>query len=162
MVASDKKLLFGSLSHTHGADLAYDQAALTIIDNSSGQVSYVIDDVDVQLEIVPNSQSKYYYAMIFVTDPTGNIPTGLDGANIATLNTWLQNYRKQIWMSVGGYAKFNAALADEKTWLRMNAKTKRTLKPGQKLILVVITANATSSSADSDFCVYDIGVFYHY
>lgn len=159
--SGDKKLLFDGISHTSGADTLYDLGQATLFDNSTGQVNITLDSVSCTLSIIATGVSKHYYNFLFVTDPGGALPTGLSDCNDAGLSTWINTYRRQIWMTCGGYAKFNAAIPDEEKELVMEAGTKRTLRPGQKLILVSMTRNS-QAQADSDYVKYDVNIFYHY
>lgn len=162
MANMDKKLLFGQMTVTTAADTNYAYQTALLMDNASGQVNLTLDKVMCDISVIPTAGSKYYYAFLFVTDPGGSLPTGLSGANDAALSTWIQQYRKQIWMTAGGFAKYNAALPeDEKKIDTFEANTKRTLVPGQKLFLVVAAKNSTAS-ADTCVTVYDTNIFYHY
>lgn len=162
MGRTDKKILFGQFNIAHGADVTWDKYEQTLYDNSTGELNVTIDKFMADLSFLPGTISQYYYFFLFITDPSGSVPTGLDGANDATLQTWLNNYRKQIWMSSGGYAKFNEAIGDEEIRITsLEAATKRTLMPGQKLVLVACSKNA-SANASTSTLVYDMGLFYHY
>jgi hypothetical protein len=162
MSNNDKKLLFGQMTISDGADTNWAYQTATLMDNSSGQVNAVLDKVMCDVSLLPTAISKYYYCFLFVTDPGGSLPTGLSGINDAQLQTWITQYRKQIWMTAGGYAKFNAAVPDDERRIdTFEANTKRTLVPGQKLLLVVAGKNA-SASADTLLAVYDVNIFYHY
>lgn len=158
----DKRMLFGSLNVNTGNDTNWDSTGgvVTLFDNSSGEVNITIQQVDAEISVKPGTSHKYYYLMIFVTDPGGNVPAGTDGISFSSINTYLTTYRRQIWMNAGGIAL--AGQDDELVRLvPFNAQTKRTLLPGQKLVLIAMCAN-TGPVADQCTFVYDINLFYDY
>jgi hypothetical protein len=161
---SDKKLLFGTVNISNGADTNWDftNGDITLYDNGSGEVNITIDAVDAEVSVLPGATNKYYYCMLFVTDPGGSVPAGLDGVTTAALQTWLTTYRRQIWMNAGGFTKYGSGIGDETAkMVPFAAETKRTLKPGQKLKLLVMAQNSSAGADTTVFC-YDCNLFYHY
>jgi hypothetical protein len=158
---TDKRLMINTWTNANGADQNSKLGQTTIFDNSSGQVNYTMDSVSVTVSIMPTAISTMYYTCLFITDPGGSLPTGSDGVTVGAFASWLTQYRKQIWMTEGGIVKFNAGISEDEKLMRMEAGTKRVLKPGQKLILCVWTWNK-SASADNKDITFDVNVFYHY
>jgi len=162
MARTDKKFIWSAQNIVFGANANWAKAETVLKDNSTGEVNITIENIDGQMDVRPLSDDIYYYGFIFVTDPGGSVPTSpaLTGSD-ADLQSFLDTYRKQIWMTMGGMCEFNAGIGP-KTEILFSAETKRVLMPGQKLILVRMARNASGTAAQNVSTCCDFTMFFGY
>lgn len=160
MARTDKKFIWSAKNIAVGANANWAKDETVLKDNSTGEVNITIESIDGQMDVRSNSDDIYYYGIIFVTDPGGTVPTGLIGDD-AALQTWLDTYRKQVWMTMGGMCEFNAGIGP-KTEVLFSAETKRVLMPGQKLVLVRLARNASGVGPQTVSTCADFTMFFGY
>lgn len=154
----DKTIVLGSCTANTAADTNWAQTSTALLDNSTGTVTKVVDAMYLQASIYPGTNNKYFYLVVLVTDTDGVIPS-LTGTT-SNVNTVLNNIRGRVWTTISGYIK-GGSYPDEKEVI-VEPSTKRTLKPGQKLVMILTTMNQGTASADTLNCLYDYNLFYHY
>ena len=140
------------------ADTNVAQTNVVVLDNSTGNVAKVVDSMMVGMSLLPSAVDNYYYVLTYITGTDGIVPNF--AGTVANMNTVLNQYRGNVWTTQAGLVRYNAAIPDDEI-VTIEPSTKRTLRPGQKLVLCVLAFNRTATAGSLYFC-YDWNLFYHY
>lgn len=155
----DKKIGFAMNPVNTGANTDWVQVNVSVLDNSASNVANTIQSLMVNAQVYPAATNKAYMAMLLVTSEDGVIPNF--AGNDSAVSTALNTYRRLIWCTQTGIVKFNAAIADD-AMIPFEPSTKRTLKPGQKLVWIILAKNHGNSTADTLYYVMDWNLWYDY
>lgn len=161
----DKKIVWNVGSLMNGADQLYDNKVIELLENAF-QTKMVAKSVSGSLEIFPAGlSSKVFYIIIGVTDPTGGYPFNAATLNAITtdqeLQTFLDNNRDFIWMTLGGLATYDdgGTFPDERKF-EFDAKSQRALMAGQKVVLALFARDYTGTAVSNSIFSVDMTVFY--
>lgn len=159
----DKKLNWEFVNLVHGADLNYDHDTIDIAENTYAP-NMTLDSVSGFIDMAAGTNTQLYYALIGVTDGSGAYP--FDGTTLgaitddASLRNFLEKNRDSIWMSLGGICAAGGAYEEVKR-IEFDAKSKRSLSKGQKLVFVMLGRNMAVSTASYLNYSVDLTSFYH-
>ena len=160
---ADKKTRWVVSTLAHGADLNWDWNTIELLANEYVP-SILVENVSGYIESMPTSVTKCVYAIIGITDAGGSFPFDTNTlatlTNDALLDTFIDDKRKNIWMTLGGFSKANVAVPEDIMKWEFNAKSKRKLLQGQKLYLIIGARNHLTNTAENTNYSVDMTTFF--
>ena len=159
----DKKIIWEVASINSGNDILFDADPIDLLENTY-MPSITIDSCSGWVELAAYGSDKFYNVVIGLSSPTSNVPFDAAGLALITndeeLENWLNTWKENIWMNIGGILKYAAGNEDTRR-IEFDAKSKRSLRQGEKLMAVVFVRNRAAGAADSTIFTMDLTVFYH-
>jgi hypothetical protein len=160
----DKIVKIDNISLTTPASNDWAQGSLVLVDNSGNTVDRTIKSFSLKGTVLvspgsANQKSAYYYALVYVTNTDGVLPNF--AGTMANLNTQMNQYRKNIWLTDSGWIRADSGRSDD-VITEFEPSTSRKLLPGQKVYLVLLACYGDSGAAVavSIANLLDIVVFY--
>lgn len=160
----DKIIIIGQNSITNQSDNDLDWMVSDVIRENQYQVVETIDSCTGWVNLQCTSQVKFYYVIIGTTKAgTAAFPwdpvTLASITTLAQLKTFLNENRDYVWQSIGGMCGGTAG--DENVRVEFDAKSKRSLKQGEKLVLAIGCRNVGTPTTSAMNYSYDLTAFFH-